>query len=267
MMLRYLTLLIILLFSFNLCSQETITLSGSLKDKTGTVINAHIFNKSSKKGTISGDSGEFSIQVSLNDILEISSIQHYKKIIVISQDMIAQKEVQFELILKDYVLKEVEIDNQDLFAKFQGSIDPKLEVIALNNSGKALDFSNVDVKANADYHKNEKEQQHVKNVTDPTKNFEGVSARFHLPFSSIKKSNQQKKDFAYKERFPKLIKSKLGADFFHKRLKIPKDRFYHFLSYCESLGIEKLYKEGKLLQVMDIFVKEHKEYLKIIKEE
>src|SRR5882724_8131633 len=63
-----------LLMSANsLFAQKTI--SGIITDKTGAVVSgASVKVKGTKKGVSSGGDGQFSIQVSANDILEISSI-------------------------------------------------------------------------------------------------------------------------------------------------------------------------------------------------
>ncbi len=262
------TTLLLLLISISVLSQESISLAGILNDQTDFVKNAHIYNVNSEKGTISNDKGEFNIEVSLDDKIEITSIQHYKRVILITQEILNDKKIEIEVYLKSYMLNEVEIDNENLFDKFQKTVDPKMEDIALVKAKSALDFSNVKIEANENYEKTEKEQQHTKNVTDPTRSFDGVSLfKLFSAFSSITKSNKQKKEIAYKEKFPTLIKEDLGEDFFYKKLGIPKEKYYHFLSYCQPLGIEEIYKNSGKLEVMDIFIKEHKNYLKLIKEE
>ncbi|WP_299677995.1 hypothetical protein [uncultured Tenacibaculum sp.] len=259
-----LTLLFFIIPAITIVAQETITLEGIIKDTTGTIPNAHILNRNTKKGTISDDNGTFEIVVQVNDILEISTIQHYKRIITITTEILNSKKLECEVFLKSNLLNEVEVTNGDLFSAFQKTIDPKLEEIALVSSKGALDFSNVKPEANLDYNKNDDVNKRLKNIVDPTKRFEGASFGFALPFSRISKDNKLKKEIEYKENFPKLLKAKLGEDFFHKKLGIPKDNYYNFLLYCEPLGIESLFKKGDIIGVMDIFFKEYKTYLKLI---
>ena len=76
-----------------------------------------------------------------------------------------------------------------------------------------------------------------------------------------------RKKLARKKEFPYKVLSELGEQFFFKKLKIPVDRYFHFLEYCNPLGIENLHKEGKLLELIKIFEKESIPYLKIIKKE
>lgn len=96
-------------------SQNTsIEISGSLSDRIGEVVNAHILNKTSKKGSFSDDEGNFSIKVSLNDEIEITSVQHHTVNITVSNDIITNRELIVQLHLKDYLLEEVEVKKTDL---------------------------------------------------------------------------------------------------------------------------------------------------------
>jgi hypothetical protein len=54
---------------------------------------------------------------------------------------------------------------------------------------------------------------------------------------------------------------------FFDKLQIPVENYFHFLEYCNPLGIGKLHTENKLLELIKIFEKESISYLKIIKKE
>ncbi|SNR16155.1 peptidase associated/transthyretin-like domain-containing protein [Tenacibaculum jejuense] len=258
------TILFFSLSSFTILSQETTILEGKIIDTTGSIADAHVVNRTTKKGAISDENGKFEISVSINDIIEISSIQHYKRIITVTKEIFDLKKLECEVFLKSNLLNEVEVTNGDLFSRFQSTVDPKMQEIALVSAKNTLDFSNVKPVANSDYNQNDEVNKRLNNIVDPTKRFEGASFGFALPFSRIKKDNKQKRELRYKEKFPKLLKAKLGADFFHKKLGIPKDKYHNFLLYCEPLGIENLFKNGDIIGVMDIFFKESKTYLKLI---
>jgi hypothetical protein len=45
------------------------------------------------------------------------------------------------------------------------------------------------------------------------------------------------------------------------------EKYFHFLEYCNPLGIENLHKEGKNLELIKILRTESISYLKIIKKE
>ena len=75
------------------------------------------------------------------------------------------------------------------------------------------------------------------------------------------------RELKFKESFPTKIFLDLGAKFFLVDLKIPPEKYYHFLEYCNPLGIENLYRQGKKLEVIKILRKESVTYLDIINEE
>jgi hypothetical protein len=103
--------------------------------------------------------------------------------------------------------------------------------------------------------------------TDPTKHFEGLNLM--ALFSSRKRKGLRaiRKDKLDRAAFPNKILSELGKEFFFERLKIPKEKYFHFLEYCNSLDIENLYSKGRLLDVIEILQTESTSYLKIIKKE
>lgn len=94
--------------------------------------------------------------------------------------------------------------------------------------------------------------------------FKGAGGSATIPDFALIRKRALKKKLAYRKRFPSLIKSELGEFFFFSQLKIPKDNLHHFLEYCNPLGIEDLYKQHKLLEVITILRKESISYLKLI---
>ncbi len=109
-------LLFYLFIQVNLCfsQDKRIEVIGSLSDKIGQVVNAHILNKTSKKGTFSDDNGSYTIKVKLGDELEITSIQHHTQKITIANIIIKTKKLNISLHLKDYLLDEVAIKKTEL---------------------------------------------------------------------------------------------------------------------------------------------------------
>ncbi|TYB79274.1 hypothetical protein [Bizionia myxarmorum] len=66
-----------------------------------------IFNKSSKKGTIASVDGDFTIEVGLNDILEISALQYEPRTVTINQDVMDSKKLRLFLVESLTTLSEV----------------------------------------------------------------------------------------------------------------------------------------------------------------
>lgn len=109
-----LSFLIISLFKVIFSFAQEITITGIIYDKTGIVSHANIINTVSKNGSFSNDAGAFSIKTKLGEQLEFTSIQHHKKIIIITEQILKLKILEVELELKDYLLNEVEIKKTSL---------------------------------------------------------------------------------------------------------------------------------------------------------
>ena len=88
-----------------------------------------------------------------------------------------------------------------------------------------------------------------------------------MPFKYSERLWALRKELAQKRAFPYKIMSELGEKFFFDELKIPIEKYFHFLEYCNPLGIEDLYKNGRTLEVIKILKEESESYLKIIKEQ
>lgn len=261
------TILIILLSSTYIFSQD-INVQGTLRDPLGPVINAHIINLNSKNGTFSDGSGKFTIKGKLGQKLQITSIQHHELIITIDEQMIQSKTIDIKLYLRDYVLEEVEIKRRTLFGLLKRDFEQTPEDVAIVKSKGALDFSNIKIEPGKGYNFANEINQELNNITDPTQRLEGIKiARFSLPFKSLKEEQALKKKLKFKAQFPQLLLSELGESFFFEYLKIPENKYYNFLEYCTPLGIEKLFKEGRKLETIEIIIKEAKGYHEIIKKE
>ncbi|CAM1343730.1 hypothetical protein [Tenacibaculum amylolyticum] len=261
------TFLIILLYSINISCQE-VTIKGTLRDALGPVINAHIINLDTKKGTFSDDSGIFSIKVKFGQKLQITSIQHHEFTVIINEQIIQSKTLDTKLYLRDHVLEEVEIKRRTLFGLLKRDFEQTPEDVAIVKSKGALDFSNIKIEPGKNYNFANEINRELNNITDPTQRLEGIKiARFSLPFKSLKREQALKKKLKFKAEFPQLLLSELGKSFFFEYLKIPENKYYNFLEYCTPLGIENLYKEGRKLETIEILIKEAKVYLEITKKE
>lgn len=243
-------------------------IEGLVKDFLGVVKDANVLNLSTSKGAFSLDDGTFQIKASEGDSLQISSVKHFTKVIVISKENIKNKSIEVTLRIKVIVLDEIDLSKNNLsgFLGYDANNAPtKVRDSLLKESMKYL----TDV--TEDYLKPKvikTEASKPKKGVDPTQSRLGdASLNINLPSRSLKKDRQRKAHLEYLSKFPEILLTDFGDDFFFVQLQIPKDRYYHFLEYCNPLGIETLYKEGKRLEVLKILEKEHVGYLKIIKKE
>ena len=255
-----------LFFTIISLSQEKRTLiTGKVVDSLGIVKNANIINLKTNQGTFSSDTGHFSIYAAIGDALQISSIQYVTKEITISKKSIENKSLNIKLIPNTYVLDEFELKRNHLMGRLGVDINAvptdKRDSLLRN----VMDFSNVNMKkAEADDYIDKRVRPQIVN-TDPNSKFVGAGAAIVMPFKDHESILRKK--LARQKAIPYKILSELGEQFFFDELKIPKDNYFHFLEYCNPLGIEDLHKENKTLELIKIFQKESKTYLKIIKKE
>ena len=261
-------ILLFLLLSISAFSQEQKTLiKGKLIDSIGAVKNANIVNINSNQGTSSSDIGAFEIYASLGDSLQISTIQHQTKLFKISNINYQNKILLILLEFKTYALDSFDLKKHNLTGKL--SIDSKSVPKSKKDSllKITMDFSDVNLN-----HKDLTIDENIRAAppkvrVDPNTKFEGfnfMGLLSMIKFKKKKKSKANKEIKLFDTGFPKKIKTELGEAYFFEKLKIPKEKYQHFLEYCNLLEIENLYYKGRLLEVMQILENKSISYLKII---
>jgi len=262
---KLLLLFSILLALKSIAQDDTKIFYGKTYDELGVLANAHIININTKKATFSRDDGTFKISVRINDSLKFTSVGYKTIILIVKPIHLGMNETTIILKKEIYELDEVEVKNHNLTGSLtldlkQTPKDRKAEALA-----NTMDFSKINMKTQV---KDDYIDRHVrphKVETDPIAMNAGAGSKMTIPSGYLKRLRALRKDLAFKTNMPTKLLSELGEDFFFKNLKIPVDKYYHFLEYCNPLGIEKLYQEGKVLEVIKILRNEHTEYLKIIK--
>lgn len=262
------TLFILLVFSLNIFSQNDRTyIHGKISDKIGILPNVHIINLNTNHGTYTNSNGDFKIPVKTSDILRFSYVGYETKIIHVTDEYFGMHDNFFIIKKITFSLDEVEIKKHNLKGSISSDIrktpqDKREE--ALNNT---MDFSKVDMSiVEANDHIDEMVRPPSVNM-DPTAKFVGVGSKSTIPFGYSKKLWALRKELALRKGMPSKLLAELGEKFFFEELQIPPEKYYHFLEYCNPLGIEGLHKKGESLKVIKILVAEHSKYLKIIKKQ
>jgi len=257
--------LFLLLFTCISLSQEKGTLiTGQIIDSLGIVKNANIINLKTNQGTFSSDNGNFEIYVSVGDILQISSIQHITRKITISKKSIENKSLKIKLKSNTYVLEEFELKRNHLMGRLGVDVNAVPTDVKDSLLRNVMDFSNVDFKKK-DLRVDEIDKSKPPIVNTVPNSFGGAGGSVSIPFKDHE--SILRKELNRKKAVPEKILTELGEQFFFDKLKIPKENYFHFLEYCNPLGIEDLHKKNKILELIKIFQKESKTYLKIIKKE
>ena len=267
-MIKKLLLFLLLITSIISFTQEKkVIISGRVSDSLSLVKNAHIINLKNKQGTFSSDEGVFRIFVSVGDSLQISSIQHITKKILIDENIINDRTINIKLKSNTYVLDEFDLKRHNLTGRLGIDIKDVKNDKRDSLLQRTMDFSKINMKiVEGDDYIDKRVRPQLNNV-DPTAAFVGAGAKAVVPFKYSERLWALRKKLARKKAFPFKIMSELGEKFFFDELKIPIEKYYHFLDYCNPLGIEELHKEKKLLEVIKILRQESVGYLKIIKNE
>ena len=264
-MIKKLPLFFFTFLTITIVSQKRqLLISGKIVDSLGIVKNANIINLNTHQGTFSFDDGSFQIFANLGDSLKISTVQHISRKIRISKEIINKKYLTITLKLNTYVLDEFDLKRNNLIGRLSLDIKevPKDRKDSLLRN--TMDFSNVNMKQEG-FKIDEIDRMKPPIVNTVPNSFGGAGGGASIPFKY--KDLLLRRELNRKKAVPNKILIELGEPFFFNDLKIPKENYFHFLDYCNVLGIEDLHKEGKILELIKIFKKESVPYLKTIKKE
>lgn len=104
----------VLLFGITASSQETIMLEGKVLNDTIDRSALNVVNLSMRKGTTTTQQGTFTLEVRVNDTINISAVQYESRQFIVNQTIFNRKKISLYLIPKINELDEVEISNIDL---------------------------------------------------------------------------------------------------------------------------------------------------------
>lgn len=229
-------------------AQERVTVAGRVQGDSIYVEDIHILNLSSRVGTISNAYGEFQIPVKLNDTVMFSGLQFHSLGIVVGKGVIETKRMNVVLVSKIEELDEVELKGHDLDGFFY--VDSK----RLNDSlplmsDEAVDFSNQGY-----------DDPTSGNYVVPQANILGLLSKIG---TKQRKENQKEQNYqkALKEA-PDKIREELGDEFFTKYIGISVTQIRQFIVFCQFKNVLDLYVEGRIMEVIDVMLKEKEAYRK-----
>jgi len=222
-----------------------------------------IYNKSSNKGTITNIEGKFSIEVALNDRVEVSALQFEKFVIVITEEIIDSKIITVFLVKRMNKLDEIIILPYGL----SGNLLVDMESVkTFNPDLDALYFGiqNSDKYEFTDDYKSEVVNEAIQKGY--YYNGADVIAIVGLILSPIFKSktkNLPKNNNAYQE-----LTDKYSLSYLVKNLDIPEESAFEFVYFVEDNGFDKnLLKAGNELQFLDFLIEKSKAFKKIKNDE
>ena len=261
---KLLLYLLIISTSTLLAQKDNFWLYGKLKDSLSIVKNANIINLKTNKGTFSNDFGDYKIIVSVGDTLQFSSVQHKTVYRIVNNFVYRSEVLDVFMISSTYELDEVVLKRNDLDGFLSLDLKKTPEDRKAEALKKTMNFSRVNMRVvyNGDYI-DQKVKPPINNV-DPIAMFAGAGAGTVIPFKYSERLWALRKDLEFRKNFPKMLLSEFGEPFFENDLKIPIEKYYNFLEYCNPRGIESLFKQNRKIELINVLKKESISYLLIL---
>tara|TARA_R110000868_G_scaffold121418_1_gene322141 strand:+ start:2586 stop:3401 length:816 start_codon:yes stop_codon:yes gene_type:complete len=223
-----------------------------------------IFNTSSNKGTITNDKGEFVIDVSLNDRIEISALQFHSTSLIINEEVINSKRVKIYLAEQVNQLDAVLL-SAGLIGNMAVDIDnvKMIEPIELNMGNMNIPFEYNDDKA----FDNQVVSDALNSVVNKDQFYNGidfvqiVGGLFSL-FIKPKQKKTNIKDYStYKKTTD--ITDIYSYEYISENFNIPLDKMENFIAVLDfSEKNSELLKSKNELMLFEFLLEQSKLFLK-----
>jgi len=262
---RYLLLIFCVstLLSFSQTVQRT-EISGKIVVGSDDLENVTIYNTSSNKGTLTDEGGKFKINVALNDVLEVHSLQFQDFTVTIDKDIIASKKVTIFLAEKINKLNEVVILPYDL----TGNLVTDMESVrTFNPDLDAIYFGILDISA---YEFPDDYKSEVENIAargpgnDIRYQLDAVALAGMLlkPRFKSDKEKQQEKIEELQAPSSSSLRDYYSTYYINENFNIPEDEIDDFVLYVENNGLDySLLERGREMEFLEFLTQKSKEYL------
>jgi len=254
-------LFIAFLVTYNSLIGQTIKrveVHGFMYANTNDVEAVAIYNRSSNKGTITNEKGEFFLEVAENDVIEISALQFETQKVTITKEVIESKSLKIYLVEQVNQLNAVILRHGlsgNLVVDIENAvIPPKIEIDLGNMNALEL----YDEKGHNDF----KVSKELNSVMNNHELYNGVD------FVKIANMLFKPKKRAYIEDKPKFVKPKLWLDVYSRKFmcdtfNIPIERVDEFIAFVENNGLsQELLNDKQEFERIDFLVKQSELFLR-----
>ena len=266
-------LLFLLLFTSGLGISQEITrfeISGKITASKGEDVEGiNIYNKSSQKGAITSESGEFQIRVAENDRVFISAMQFQNFTVIIDKGIIETKTMHIALNPVINQLDEVLIRPYDLSGNIVADVK-RINVSSISNkydtSYETVEFGyEFSADAQTSVKGNKAEEAYHNGQEQYGGDLIGLGALLvsaFLPKSKPKKSTK-KEQISEVDMVTNAVQKRFGINYISKTFNIPEDKVNEFIYFVDENGIDKklLRPENELL-LIELLEEQSKAYLK-----
>jgi len=239
--------LLIFCFARIYSQDKRLLLSGEVRYDSMAVENVHIINISSNRGSLSNQLGEFHISVKENDTVIFSDIQYLIKEVIITDEVIKNKNLVIFLEPRNNELDEIVL-------------------IESKNMAKALQLPNAGKKP---LNKLERNLNHYSQESLPVVILAtllgqqgGIDDIYNIISGNRKKDRKLKtlidndKQWEIDQENIQKIKIHFQDEFFVQTIRIPNEKTDTFIRYCLPKNIVYLFNRSRYLEIIDIFIAE-----------
>jgi len=228
-------------------------------DSLSTAIeNVHVINKNSQKGTISNRFGEFQIPVKVNDTLIFSAIQFR---------------------YKEFIITAFDVNQKTIFISLQSKINRLNEIILKKPENMAMEL-NLPNAGKKPLNKLESRLNYYSQKSVPIVILEaifnkqgGINDIYNIVSGNRKrdwkltKLIDEGKLREYNQKEIQKIRLYFKDDFFIRALHIPKEEINLFLESSIKYNIINMFNSKKIIELIDILIKESKSYLQTLEDD
>lgn len=197
-------------------------IEGRVYSDDGDVAATHVINLTSKRASITDQSGYFAIAAKLFDTLEFSAVQYKKKIVVVSSAIFESKLISVGLEDALTELDEVTVTPYNLSGNLLADL-PTLDldpIVTASTLGLPNAYVKIPTKA---------ERELSAATANPIMSFDPLINAITGRTKMLKKRVERNKLYDRTERVRKFYADSV----YQKQLLIPVDRIDDFLYYCE----------------------------------
>jgi len=243
---------------------KRIDIKGIVLSENQDVEGVTIFNTSSNKGAVTNEKGEFNIEVSLYDRIEVSALQFSPISLIINEEVIHSKTIKIYLVEQVNQLDAILLSNG-----LKGNIAVDIDNVKMV-PGIELDMGNMNMAF--EYNDDRAiDNQVVANNLNTTMNksqfyngvdFVGLATSVYSLLVKSKTKKIQENDSSLNEN-QKAIADVFSHQYISKNFNIPLDEVPSFIVFLESNEINtELFKTENELQLIDYVMLQSKLYLK-----
>ncbi len=269
---RFLLLVSFLLITSLSFSQviERVEINGKIIVKDNDIEGVTVYNTSSEKGTITDFDGNFTIEVGLNDRLEISALQFKRFVVIVDEGIVAQKKMTIFMVEALNKLPEVVVSPYDLSGNILVDVN-RVKTLNLPFEAENFNLENVPIDLTPD-NKTKAYNTFVRGAGGKADMHGGdVIGLVSFLLKPLFKKKKRKTDIEkYNDRVQAStqdvgvldLRQMYTNEYMSQVFSIPEDRVNEFIVFVEDQGLDyNLLKKGREMEFIDFLVKQSESFI------